>query len=45
MERHVFSIRGFEVLEKVARAGSSDSARLYVPKSWDGKKVAMVRME
>ncbi len=44
-KKHTFKIEGFEIIEKTAKAGSSNSARLYVPKAWNNKKVLMVRTE
>ena len=37
-------MEGFEVVEKVADAGGN-SARIYVPKHWMGKKVRAVLIE
>jgi len=37
-------MRGFEAIEKVAQAGGN-SARIYVPKHWQGKKVKVVLLE
>ena len=37
-------MKGFEALEKVAQAGGN-SARVYVPKHWEGKKVKVVLHE
>ncbi|VVC72096.1 Uncharacterised protein [uncultured archaeon] len=34
-------MQGYEVIEKVAQAGGN-SARIYVPKHWRGKKVKAV---
>jgi len=38
------SMDGFEVVEKVAEKGGN-SARIYVPKKWFGKKVRAVLIE
>jgi len=35
---------GYEALEKVAQAGGN-SARIYVPKSWNGKRVKVILLE
>ncbi|MFH1174218.1 MAG: DUF2080 family transposase-associated protein [archaeon] len=35
---------GYEAVEKIAQAGGN-SARLYVPKHWQGKKVKAVLVE
>ncbi len=35
---------GYEVVEKVAQAGGN-SARIYVPKAWLGKKIRVVLIE
>lgn len=37
-------MKGFEAVEKVAQAGGN-SARVYVPKHWQGKKVKVVLVE
>jgi putative transposon-encoded protein len=37
-------MQGFEALEKVAQAGGN-SARIYVPKHWQGKHVKVVLLE
>ena len=37
-------MEGYEVVEKVADAGGN-SARIYVPKHWVGKKVRAVLIE
>ena len=35
---------GYEAVEKIAKAGGN-SARIYVPKHWQGKKVKAVLIE
>ena len=37
-------MKGLEALEKVAQAGGN-SARVYVPKNWQGKRVKVVLLE
>ena len=37
-------LRGYEAVEKIAQAGGN-SARIYVPKHWQGKKVKAVLVE
>jgi len=37
-------MRGYEVVEKIAVKGGN-SARIYVPKKWEGKKVRAVLIE
>ena len=37
-------LKGYEALEKVAQAGGN-SARVYVPKNWKGKKVKVILLE
>jgi len=37
-------MKGYEAVEKVAQAGGN-SARIYVPKHWQGKKVKVVLVE
>jgi hypothetical protein len=39
-----YEIRGYEVVEKVAKP-SGTTARVWVPKSWEGKQVKIVRIE
>jgi len=44
MEKQTFTISGYSILEKeVANAGTS--ARVFVPKSWAGKKVIIILAE
>lgn len=38
------NMEGYEALEKVAQAGGN-SARIYVPKHWKGKKVKVILLE
>lgn len=37
-------IEGYEVVEKMAVKGGN-SARIYVPKQWEGKKVKAILLE
>lgn len=37
-------MKGYEALEKIAQAGGN-SARVYVPKNWKGKKVKVILLE
>jgi len=37
-------MQGYEALEKTAQAGGN-SARVYVPKHWQGKRVKVVLLE
>lgn len=37
-------MKGYEAIEKVAQAGGN-SSRIYVPKSWEGKKVKVILLE
>ena len=37
-------MEGYEAIEKVANKGGN-SARVYVPKHWEGKKVKVVLIE
>ena len=37
-------MKGYEVIEKIAQVGGN-SARVYVPKHWKGKKVKVVLLE
>lgn len=43
-EPDVYEIRGYEVVEKVAKS-SGTTARVWVPKSWEGKRVKIVRID
>lgn len=40
----IMQMEGFEVVEKIADKGGN-SARIYVPKHWVGKKVRAVLLE
>jgi len=40
----VMKMQGYEVVEKIAERGGN-SARIYVPKKWTGKKVRAVLLE
>lgn len=37
-------LKGYEAVEKIAQAGGN-SARVYVPKHWKGKKVKVILLE
>lgn len=37
-------LEGYEVVEKIAERGGN-SARIYVPKKWEGKKVRAILIE
>lgn len=37
-------MKGYEVVEKTAQVGGN-SARIYVPKHWKGKKVKVILLE
>ena len=37
-------IKGYEVIEKTAQTGGN-SARVYVPKHWKGKKVKVILLQ
>ena len=39
-----YEIKGYEVVEKVAKP-SGTTARVWIPKSWEGKRVKIVRIE
>lgn len=46
MNKTTFTIEGFEMLEKVVpKDAASYSSRIYVPQKWQGKKIAIVRLE
>jgi len=40
----MMKMQGYEVVEKIAERGGN-SARIYVPKKWTGKKVRAVLLE
>lgn len=40
-----FEIEGEEIIRKKVADDKADSGRLYVPKSWKNKNVAIVRLE
>lgn len=42
---HVFSIAGYEAIERTVRAGSQTSSRINLPPDWRGKRVLVVRVE
>ncbi len=44
MRKMQIRLNGFEAVEKIAQAGGN-SARIYVPKHWQGKKVKAVLLE
>lgn len=44
-QRLEFGIDFFEIIEKEVPIGKSSSPRIFVPKNWEGKKIAIVRLE
>jgi len=44
MEALEIKLRGYEVIEKIVKP-SGDSGRIYVPKSWVGKRVKIILLE
>jgi len=44
MNKQDFKISGYQLMEKVARNGG-DSARVFVPKSWKDKRVAIILLD
>ena len=40
-----FSLKGYDRIEKLVTPGSKTSSRVYVPKSWQGKRVAVIRLD
>jgi putative transposon-encoded protein len=44
MDKQDFKISGYQLIEKVARNGG-DSARVFVPKTWKDKRVALILLE
>lgn len=46
MKAHEFKISGYEIKETVAKARTAnDAAYSYLPKTWIGKKIIIVRLE
>lgn len=45
LEKTQFKFVGVEKIEKKIANDKANSGRIYVPKSWKGKKVAIVRLE
>ncbi len=44
MNRQEFKISGYQLIEKTARNGG-DSARVFVPKTWKDKRVALILLD
>jgi hypothetical protein len=44
MEKQEYRYSGYESLEKIA-TNTGNSARVFVPKSWNGKKVRVILLE
>lgn len=44
MEKQELKFKGYAFIEKVVKNGG-DSARVFVPKTWAGKRVAVVLLE
>jgi len=44
MKKIKITVEGYEVLEKVVREGGN-SGRVYLPKSWIGKRVKIILLE
>ena len=44
MKKVTISVEGYEVLEKVVKEGGN-SGRVYLPKSWVGKRVKIILLE
>lgn len=42
---HVFQIYGYQAVEKTVRAHSDSSARIFLPRSWEGRRVMVVLLE
>lgn len=45
MKLKTFKFEGIEVIEKTVPTGKSTSPRIFVPKNWEGKKIAVVRLD
>ena len=44
MNKQSFKISGYQLVEKIARNGG-DSARVFVPKTWKDKRVAIILLD
>lgn len=42
---HIFSISGYEALERTVTPANKSAGRVYLPVSWIGKRVMVVRLE
>jgi len=40
-----FEIKGYELLNKIASNDARSSSSVYVPKSWAGKRLIIIRVE
>jgi hypothetical protein len=45
MKAHKIILNGFEIIESVGHCYGGSSARVYVPKHWENKKIAIVRLQ
>ncbi|MCK5225097.1 MAG: DUF2080 family transposase-associated protein [Planctomycetes bacterium] len=42
---HTFNLKGTNILYKTVGSGNDSSSRINLPKSWEGKEVAVVLLE
>lgn len=42
---HQFNLDGYDIQYKTAGRGNASSGRVNLPKSWEGKRVAVVLLE
>ena len=42
---HKFNLHGLDIMYKTAGAGNNSSSRVNLPKSWQGKKVAVILLD
>jgi len=45
MDMHEFKLEGHDIEYKTVGRGNASSSRVNLPKSWEGKKVAVVLLE
>ena len=44
MDKRSFSLSGYQLIEKVVKNGG-DSGRVFVPKTWKDKRVAIILLD
>jgi|GEM_PF-6149062 len=45
MKSKKFTLEGYDYKEKVVAPFSGTSAKVYLPKSWEGKRIAIILLE